>query len=79
MKCGFAIFFLVSIALISPSKIAADRAVWIAHESGVHPDHPGRCWSQSLSREFTVGEEFTDKSKCELIRCGANLQFSRRM
>lgn len=57
----------------------AERAVWIAGESGIHPDHPGKCWSQSLERELAVGEEVTDKSKCELIKCGPTFRFSRRV
>lgn len=78
MNIGFVLFCLMSIVFISPSN-CADRAVWIAGESGVHPDHPGKCWSSSLNRELKVGEEITDKTKCELIRCGANLKFSKRM
>lgn len=67
------IIFLVSITH------GAERAVWIAGESGSHPDHPGECWSQTLNRVFAIGEEFSDQAKCELIRCGPNLRFSRRM
>lgn len=65
-------------ALIS-SLECADRAVWIAGESGVHPEHPSKCWSSVLNKEFRVGEEFNDKSKCELIRCGANFRFTKRV
>lgn len=64
--------------LISQSN-GAERVVWIAGESGVHPDHPGKCWSQSLKRELAVGEEFNDQSTCELIKCGAKFRFSRRV
>ncbi|XP_031621750.1 uncharacterized protein LOC116339826 [Contarinia nasturtii] len=78
MYMGFVLFCLLSVVLISPSN-GADRAVWITGESGIHADHPGKCWSSSLNREFNVGEEITDKTKCELIRCGANLKFSRRV
>lgn len=56
-----------------------ERVVWVAGESGLHPDHPGKCWPQTLNREFNVGDEFTDKTKCQLIRCGASLRFSRRV
>lgn len=71
--CGFVLCFLVS------TLNGAERAVWIAGESGVHPQHPGKCWSESLNREFSIGEEFSDQSKCELIRCGSNFRFGRRM
>lgn len=71
LSCG--IFCLISLSN------GAERVVWIAGESGVHPDHPGKCWSQSLKREFSVGEEFTDKTKCELNKCTPNLRFARRM
>lgn len=70
---GFVLLFLISISH------GAERAVWISGESGVHPGHPGKCWSQSLNREFSVGEEYADKTKCELIRCGPNFRFARRM
>lgn len=69
---------LVLCLFISKSH-GAERAVWISGESGVHPEHPGKCWSQSLNREFSVGEEHSDKTKCELIRCGQNFRFQRRM
>lgn len=78
MKSLFALLSFVLIALILPSD-CAERAVWIAGESGGHPDHPGKCWSPSLNREFKVGEEFNVESKCELLRCGPNLRFSRRV
>lgn len=78
MKLVSAVCLLVLFCYISPSK-GAERAVWIAGESGLHPDHPGKCWSQSLKREFSVGEEFTDKTKCELNKCTPNLRFARRM
>lgn len=68
--CGFGLCFLIS---------KSDGAVWISGESGVHSDHLGSCWSQSLNREFSVGEEFADPTKCELIRCGPNYRFSRRV
>lgn len=71
--CGLILCFLIS------ASTGAERAVWIGGESGVHPEHPGKCWSQSLNREFAPGEEFSDQTKCELIRCGPNFRFSRRM
>lgn len=71
--CGFLLFFFIS------KSHGAERAVWIGGDSGVHPDHPGKCWSQSLNREFSVREEYSDKTKCELIRCAPNLRFQRRM
>lgn len=71
--CGLVLCFLIS------KSNGAERAVWISGESGLHPDHPGKCWSQSLNREFSVGEEFADQTKCELNRCGPNFRFSRRM
>lgn len=77
MKLDFALFTLIFFVLIS--AISCDRAVWIAGESGIHPDHPGKCWSQSLNHEFSVGEELTDKTKCELLKCGANFQFKKRV
>lgn len=69
--CCF-VFFVLIVAVNG-----SNRAVWVAGESGVHPDHPGKCWSQSLNREFNIGEESTDKTKCELIKCRANFRFSR--
>lgn len=79
-KMKFQIVFsaLVFGFLISNSN-GVDRVIWIAGESGVHPEHPGKCWSQSLSRELSIGEEFSDQTKCELIRCSPTLRFSRRM
>lgn len=59
--------------------IASERVVWINGESGVHADHPGKCWSASLNREFAVGAEFSDSDQCELVRCASNLRFQRRM
>lgn len=70
--CGFVLCFFIS------TSHGAERAVWIAGESGVHPEHPGKCWSQLLNREFFAGEEYADKTKCELIRCGPNFRFLRR-
>lgn len=78
MKCLIALFYFLITVLIKES-LGAERAVWVAGESGVHPDHPGKCWSSSLKREFKVGEEFSDSTKCEQIRCGANFQFARRV
>lgn len=78
MKFLFAIFGFALLILIGQSN-GAERAVWIAGESGVHPDHPGKCWSASLNREFAVGEEFSDQTKCELLRCGPNMRFARRV
>lgn len=78
MKFLLGIFGFLLLVLIWPSN-GAERAVWIAGKSGVHRDHPGKCWSQSLNREFAVGEEFSDQTKCELQRCGPNLRFSRRV
>lgn len=78
MKLDFALFSLIFSILIS-LIICADRAVWIAGESGVHPEHPGKCWSASLEREFDVGEEITDKAECELIKCGRGFRFNKRV
>lgn len=72
------VILLFSTTLINVSQ-AADRAVWIAGESGIHLNHPGKCWSDTLNREFNVGEEVTDKSNCELLRCNANFRFSKRV
>lgn len=58
---------------------AAERAVWIPGENGIHAKHPGKCWSVSLNQAFVVGQEYSDKEKCELIRCGQNLRFQKRM
>lgn len=78
MKVQLAIFYFVSTVWIQQTD-CAERAVWISGESGAHSDHPGKCWLQSLSREFRVGEEFTDTTKCELLRCRPSLQFARQM
>lgn len=59
--------------------MGAEREVWIAGDSGIDRNHPGKCWSQAMNREFNVGETGTDKVKCELLRCNANLRFSKRM
>lgn len=71
--CGLVLCFLIS------QSHGAERVVWVGGESGVHPEHPGKCWSQSLNREFSAGEEHSDKTKCELIRCGPNFRFQRRV
>lgn len=73
-----AILLFSLVTLISLSE-GADRVVWIAGESGIHPNHPGKCWSQILNRELNVGEEVTDKTKCELLRCNANFRFAKRV
>lgn len=73
------IIFCVIITVIIEVISGAERAVWVAGENGLHPNHPGKCWSSELNREFNVGEEFSDKTKCELIRCGQNYRFTRRL
>lgn len=78
MKLFVVLLSCVFCCLIAVSN-GAERAVWIAGGSGVHPDHPGKCWSESLKRELAYGEETTDKLKCELIKCGPALRFARRM
>lgn len=78
MKCYTVVVSLIVFVLISTIN-CADRAVWIAGENGIHPDHPGKCWSQTLNRELKVGEEATVNSNCELIKCGANFRFSRQV
>lgn len=78
MKLPFVLFYFVLTISIWPSD-CAERAVWIVGESGMHPDHPGKCWSQSVNREFRIGEEFSDDTKCELLKCGLNFRFARRV
>lgn len=73
------IFSFALLCVLSGVTDAAERAAWMAGESGIHADHPGKCWSVTMQREFTIGEEVTDNTNCELIRCGANLRFQRKV
>lgn len=75
----FILFAIFAVIELDQFVHGADRVVWVPAESGVHKDHPGKCWSATLNREFSVGEELSDKNKCELIRCGPSLRFSKRV
>lgn len=68
MKCLLVVLLFSIIALLVEHN-AAERVVWVPAESGIHADHPGKCWSETLNKEFSVGDETTDNTKCELLRC----------
>lgn len=73
----FTPFALVCAACVG--VIAGERVVWINGGSGIHADHPQKCWSATLNREFAIGEEFNDGDKCELLRCRPDLRFQKRV
>lgn len=76
----FVVLFAICILCVILNEVnAAERAVWIPGENGIHAKYPGKCWSESLNQAFHVGQEYSIKETCELIRCGQNLRFQKRM
>lgn len=75
----FVVFIIHILCVILNEVNAAERAVWIPGENGIHANHPGKCWSESRRKAFDIGKEFNDEKNCELIRCGQNLRFQKRV
>lgn len=78
MKLAATLLFALLYAVCEEVN-GTERVVWINGETGVHAEHPDQCWSSTLNHAFNKGEEFNDQARCELIRCGQNLRFQRRV
>lgn len=78
MKIAVALLFALLYAVYEEVN-GTERVIWLNGETGVHAEHPNKCWSSTLNREFNKGEELNDQARCEIIRCGQNLRFQRRV